>query len=102
MASEATPEPQPAAAPPTPREVLEAQLLLARAKKGKSKKKLLKASHAVSADDGNASDKENEPGNNDGKEDVIQCVIIHVIICVLLNSGIVSMILLVITTLTLS
>lgn len=73
MASEATLEPQgtPAAAPPTPREVLEAQLLLAWAKKGKSKKKLSKASHTVSADDGNASDKENEPGNNDGKEDVL-------------------------------
>ncbi|KAF8332231.1 hypothetical protein F5887DRAFT_1080898 [Amanita rubescens] len=73
MASNATQEPQGASTvvPPTPHEVLEAQLLLAQAKKGKPRKKPLKASHTVSMDDGNASDKENEPGNNDGKEDVI-------------------------------
>ncbi|KAF8330467.1 hypothetical protein F5887DRAFT_1081714 [Amanita rubescens] len=67
MASKATQQPQGASTvvPPTPHEVLEAQLLLAWAKKGKPRKKPLKASHTVSTDDGNASDKENEPGNND-------------------------------------
>ncbi|KAF8327488.1 hypothetical protein F5887DRAFT_924778 [Amanita rubescens] len=49
MASKATQQPQGASTvvPPTPHEVLEAQLLLAWAKKGKPRKKPLKASHTT-------------------------------------------------------